>query len=210
MSFIETIAPAAASGDVHGMYERQQGRWGYVPNYARTFSARPDLMPLWADLLAGIRRHIEPRRFELATVAAAAALGSSSCSLAHGKLLCHFLPQETVAGIARAAASGTGVPALPGLSALDQAIVGFAARAARSPGTTRQEDIEALRAGGMSDAEIFDVAAAVAGRCFFAGLIESLGTQPDTALGALEPALRDALTVGRPVSEIASEALPAV
>ena len=78
MSFIDTIHPHEADGDVRAMYERQQRAWGYVPNYAKLFSHRPQVMAAWADLIAVIRRPVHPRTFELVTFAAAYALGSSS------------------------------------------------------------------------------------------------------------------------------------
>lgn len=78
------------------MYERQQVKYGYVPNYAKVFGHRPEIMGLWADLLAGIRRHIEPRRFELVTSAAALTMLNSYCALAHGKALTKYLPAEEV------------------------------------------------------------------------------------------------------------------
>jgi uncharacterized peroxidase-related enzyme len=205
MSFIETTAPADASGELREMYLRQQGKWGYVPNYARVFSARPELMPLWAELLAGIRRHIEPRRFELATLAAAAALGSSYCALAHGTALIRHLSPASVAAIAGAAARDEQLPPLPELSPADHAIVRFAARAARRPARIDAADIDALRAAGLHDAEIFDLAATVAARCFFAGLVESLGTRADAAYAGMQPELRDALTMGRPIATTPGE-----
>ena len=87
MSFLKTTPPSEATGAVRALYERQQGGWGFVPNYARPFSHRPEIMSLWADLQRGIRSHVAPRRFELVTLAAALALRSSYCSLAHGKAL---------------------------------------------------------------------------------------------------------------------------
>ena len=41
MSFIETTAVEDAEGAVREMYERQQAAWGYVPNYAKSFSPPP-------------------------------------------------------------------------------------------------------------------------------------------------------------------------
>ena len=44
-------------------------------------------------------------------------------------------------------------------------------------------------------------AAAAAARCFFSGLLDALGVRADASYRELDPALRDALTVGRPVAE---------
>lgn len=62
-------------------------------------------------------------------------------------------------------------------------------------------DIEVLRSHGYCDEEIFDLAAAGAARCFFSKLLDALGVQADSTFNDLDPALRRALTVGRPVAD---------
>ncbi len=100
MSFIQTIPPCRATDQVRTMYERQQAKFGYVPNYAKVFSHRPELMTTWAGLLSGIRRPVDARRFELVTLAAARASQNSSCSLAHGQALSEFFSTEEIQAIA--------------------------------------------------------------------------------------------------------------
>ena len=98
MPFIDTVSGLQAEGAVREMYRRQQARYGYVPGFATVFSHRPELMALWAQLLAGIRRHIAPREFELATLSTAHALKNSPCALAHGQALRkHFSVEAIVA-----------------------------------------------------------------------------------------------------------------
>ena len=87
MAFIRTIPVTEASGEVRDMYERTQASLGYVPNYAQAFSLRPAVMAAWSNLLSSIRANLDPRRYELVTLAAARALGSSYCSLAHASAL---------------------------------------------------------------------------------------------------------------------------
>ena len=94
MSFIATIAPDAADGETAEMYRRQQANWGFVPNYAKVFSHRPEIMARWGALLAEIKRPMDPRRFELVTFAAAHALGNTACALAHGKALRRVLQRR--------------------------------------------------------------------------------------------------------------------
>ena len=62
-----------------------------------------------------------------------------------------------------------------------------------------QADIERLRGLGLSDADILDVVLAAAARCFFSKVLDAVGCDPDAAFNELEPELRDALTVGRPI-----------
>src|SRR5436190_9074295 len=100
MTFIRTTRPAAARDDVAAMYRRQQDGWGYVPNYARVFSHRPEVMARWGALLTEIKRPMDRRRFELATFAAAHELRNSACALAHGRVLREFFDDETLIAIA--------------------------------------------------------------------------------------------------------------
>ena len=44
MAFIKTVPTTEAQGDVLAMYERQEGEWGYVPDYAKVFCHRPEVM----------------------------------------------------------------------------------------------------------------------------------------------------------------------
>jgi len=87
MAFISTVPPADATGDVRAMYERSQARMGYVPNYAKAFSHRPAVMAGWEALLTSVRASLDPRRYELVTLAAARVLRSTYCALAHGRIL---------------------------------------------------------------------------------------------------------------------------
>jgi hypothetical protein len=64
-----------------------------------------------------------------------------------------------------------------------------------------EADIVRLRSLGLSDAEIFDVVAAAAMRCFFSKTLDGLGVRPDARYAELDPELRDALTVGRPIAD---------
>lgn len=201
MAFIDTIAPADATGEVETMYRRQQNKFGYVPNYAKVFCHRPELMKLWADLQVGIRRHVEPRRFELVTLAAAHALGSSYCSLAHGKVLTeHYSPEQ----VQRIAGEADPAPLTPA----ERAMVRYARKVARDASSVTAADVAELKAHGLTDAEIFDVAAMAAGRAFLSKLVDGLGAEPDAPFLEIDEALRESLTVGRAIDQAAPERLP--
>jgi uncharacterized peroxidase-related enzyme len=200
MAFIDTTDANDAAGDVRAMYERQQKSWGYVPNYAKLFSHRPPVLGAWADMIAVIRAPVDTRTFELVTFAAACALGSSSCSLAHGKkLLERFLSPTEVAALAGGREADTT------LSAGEVAMVRFARKLVRESSTVTQSDVDAMRANGIDDSRIFDIACIAAGRAFFANLVEGLGALPDPALGDLAPELVWRLAVGRAVDREPSQ-----
>ncbi len=70
--FIDTVAEANAVGEVADMYAGDREANGYVPNYTKTFSRRPELYGAWATLNKTIKSHLDLRLYELATLAAAA------------------------------------------------------------------------------------------------------------------------------------------
>ncbi len=47
---------------------------------------------------------------------------------------------------------------------------------------------------------VLDVILAAAARCFFSSVLDAVGAEPDVAFQSLDPAVRDALTVGRPIA----------
>jgi len=75
----------------------------------------------------------------------------------------------------------------------------FACAVAHDASAITADDVKELTRQGFSDAEVFDIAVTAAGRAFFTKVIESLGVATDSPARAMDPALREALTVGRPV-----------
>jgi alkylhydroperoxidase family enzyme len=87
-----------------------------------------------------------------------------------------------------------------GLSTAEVAVMDLADKVAADAASITPEDIDALRSHGLTDAEITDVVLAAAARCFFSKVLDALGAEPDHRFEALDPATRDALTVGRPIA----------
>lgn len=194
MAFISTVPVQTADGEVREMYQLNQADSSYVPNHTKIFSHRPQVNAAWGALLGSIRANLELRRYELVTLAAARALRSSYCSLAHGKILRdRFFGPERLEVIAEDFTQA-------GLEPVDVAIMAFAEQIARDATAVTASDIQGLRDHGLSDAEIFDVAAAASVRCFFSKLLDALGVEPDVAYAELEDGLRQQLTVGRPIA----------
>src|SRR6266496_2253768 len=198
MAFLRTIPPADAAGPVREMYEQAQSRFGYVPNWTQAFSLRPEMLDGWTALLRSVQSNLSVRHYELATLAAARALNSSYCALAHGSVLA-----DKVFDAATVAAIATDALDTP-LEARERAVMLFAEKIARSADQITSADIEALRSHGYRDEEIFDLAAAAAARCFFSKLLDAVGVRPDSVFNNLDPPLRRALTVGRPVDDLPS------
>ena len=194
MALIDTVPEAQAHGDVARMYEQNRAARGYVPNYVKAFSHRTQVMEAWANLLGSVRSTLDTRRYELVTLAAAKALKSSYCMLAHGSVLLEYYDAAQLTQIAEDYTQA-------GLSPEDVVMMAFAEKIVCDATSVTAEDTEGLRSHGFSDEEIFDVAAVASARCFFSKLLDALGAEPDAHYLGLEPSLRQALTVGRPISE---------
>jgi uncharacterized peroxidase-related enzyme len=196
MSFTTPIAESDATGATAEMYATEHERVGYLPRYAQAFGDRPGVYRAWRQLIGEVSSSMPTRRFELVTLAAARELRSTYCSVAHGAILANrFLRVDEVTQLAKG-----GVP--DALDEGERAVVAFAAKAARGPADITAEDVDSMRSHGLDDAEILDVVLATAARCFFSTVLEATGTQADAVYyGQLDPVLRDALTVGRPIAD---------
>ena len=194
MTYLQTVPPEEAAGEVKAMYGTDLAAQGYVANYTRAFSARPDVWQRWLELKNAVASGMDPRLYELVTVAVATAIRSSYCSLVHGRILAtSYYPPGVVASIA---ADDTGDV----LGAADAAAVRFARKVAEQADKITQEDIGELRGLGFSDADVFNIILAAAARCFFSKVLDATGTLPDAALHEIPDQLRTVLTVGRDVA----------
>ena len=188
MAFIETPAESP-------LYEADLAAQGYVFNYMRVLAHRPDVVEAWKGLMLTVRGHMDLRRYELATLAAARAIRSSYCCLAHAKILVskEFITQDEVVDVL----AGGGP-----LDDVDRAVMAYAAKVATDASAITQADVDELKAVGLSDQEILDVALTAGLRCFFSKTLDAVGAMPDAQFReffADEP--REALTVGRPVAD---------
>lgn len=192
MSFIKTTAPKDAKGEVREMYERQQAHWGFVPNYAKVFCHRPEVLARWGKLLAEIKRPMSKRMFELVTFAAAVELRHTACALAHGKALTEFFAPEEVTPIKDREYSDS-------ITEAEQAMIEFARKVASDASRITSSDVDMLKKHGFTDEEIFDIAATSAGRAFFTKLLDALGVEVDSTFLKLDESFRQPLTLGRPI-----------
>ena len=193
MAFIDTIREEDAGDAVKRMYAEDTKTRGYLPNYSRIFCHRPHVKEAWNNLQKAIRSTMDARRYELVTVAAARAMQSSYCLLAHGSILLkQFLGPEQVASIASANRA-------TGLTDAEIAMMAFADKLVRNASSVTRGDVEHLRAVGFTDPEIFDITVAATARCFFSKTLDALGAEPDRAYLSLDEQVRHELTIGRPI-----------
>lgn len=172
--------------------EAQRAAWGFVPDYTGCFASRPRVADAWLELAKTIREPMDRRRFELVTVAAARARRSTYCAVAHSKFLRDVCDDQPTLDALLTDPTGET------LSEEDAAVYRFASQIARDPASIVKGDIDALRAVGLDDAAIADIAYTVGLRLFFTTVLDSLGAHLDAATAAeFDSAALDLLTVGR-------------
>jgi alkylhydroperoxidase family enzyme len=163
-------------------------------NYERAFAERPEVYAAWAQLNGSIKGGMDLRRYELATLAAARRLRSSYCCLAHGTVLLERFgePVREIALDHRAA----------GLDDVDIAVMDLAERVVDDATSIGDPELQRLRDLGLSEGESMDVVLAAAARCFFSKTLDALDVRPDASYSELDPELREALVVGRPIADV--------
>jgi alkylhydroperoxidase family enzyme len=164
-----------------------------VPNYERAFNDHPAVYAAWAQLIGAIRAEMDPRRYALVTLAAARAIRSSYCSLAHGKFLEEEFGESVVAIVDD--------PRVAGLPEVDIAVMHLAEKVATDAPSVTDEDRRRLHELGLTERDVAHVVFAAAARCFFAKALDGLGARPDASFNDLSDELRAVLVVGTPIAE---------
>lgn len=181
MAFIESIDDTGDAGPQRNM--------------RGVFAHRPAVFAAWRQLLGAITEEMDERLYELVTLAAAGSLRSSYCALAHGSVLLErHVSEAELLMLALEPDSAL-------LTPVESAAMRFARKVVEDATSVSAEDIGELRQLGLSEAEIFDIAAAAAARCFFSKTLDALGVQPDPEYASLAPELREVLVTGRPIAE---------
>jgi uncharacterized peroxidase-related enzyme len=196
MAYIETLSKTEASGTIKALYETAEQDSGYIPNYLKLFSHRPEVYKGWQNLIESIRGNMSLRRYELVTLAAARKLQGTYCMLAHSDA---FLNSgEVNAAQLMAIADDYHYAEL----APDEiAIMEFAEKIITQSCSVTQADVDHLKSFGLTDAEILDITLATAARSFFSKTLDALNAEPDEKYRGFDDTLRTALAVGRPFAE---------
>ena len=190
------LAAPPESTLARAMYDDEREAMGYVMNNSRLWARGPQLKEELFDLLAGFTRlgRLTFRERAVLVTATASAFGDSYCALAWGSKLAETADPE----LAAAVVDGTD----DGLSESEAALAAWARRVTRDPSGTTQTDVDALRAVGFDDDQVFAITGYVALRLAFSTVNSALGARPDAELAAATPpSVRRAVGFGRePVS----------
>lgn len=196
MSFIETIPRSEAGGSVRELYDSAEEKLGYIPNYLKVFSHRPEVYKAWQALNAAVRSSMTLRRYELVTLAAARKLGGTYCMLAHGWTMIQQgeLDHSQLAALAKDGSESHFTPE-------EIEVMRFAEKVVIDASGMTQADADRLKQFGLADAEILDITLAASARCFFSKTLDALNVEPDAIYLSLGRELCDALAVGRQYGE---------
>jgi uncharacterized peroxidase-related enzyme len=185
--FIQTVSEAEADGKLREIYEGDRKNMGYVPNHAKVFSLRPEVLEAWRTFQVSIRKNLRLRPYELVTFAAAMALKCRYCLLAHGTILIkngvsldqlrRILMDFRDAGLERA----------------EVVMMEFAQKIIRNANEISQADIDSLREVDFNDVEILDITLVATMRSFASKTFDALGAKPDSVYEELEQQLNDLL-----------------
>ena len=186
MSIVRTVPEDEATGVIAEIYRPDVADQGFVASHTKVMALRPDALQAAQQLGAAIVAGLGVRRYELATLAAARALGSEHCLLAHGRKSLGIMSADELAAIARDHRAA-------GLCDADVELMAFAEKLATDAPSMTDDDSRRLREAGFSDEEIVSVALAAGFRCFFSKVLQALAVDVDEVTPGLDPELRDAL-----------------
>ena len=187
LMFIQTIPEAEAEGKLGAIYEGDIQSMGYVPNHAKVFSLRPDVLEAWRAFQGSIRKNLRLRRYELVTLAAAMELKCRYCLLAHGAILLKngISPDQLRKILTNFRDAG--------LEPGEVAMMEFAQKIIRDASEITRADIDVLRALDLEDVEILDITLTATMRSFASKTFDALGAGPDAVYAELEHELSDLL-----------------
>jgi uncharacterized peroxidase-related enzyme len=148
---------------------------GRVIPYYRAYSVSP--RPLHAHLdfygAVGAPGTLSKLRKEMIATAVSADNGCEHCTQLHGGFLGKLTPDKA---LVRALMTD---PASAPLESADRALIAYALKLTRTPREMRPIDVEALRAAGFSEEEIFEAAFLTAYFNYTNRVAEGLGVEPE-------------------------------
>jgi uncharacterized peroxidase-related enzyme len=185
--FIKTIPASEATGKLRELYDNDIKDLGIASNTTRTLSLFPETWESFRGLIAGIRKHIRLRDYELTTFAAAKEMGCTFCLLAHGAILRkNFFTAEQLEAIAKDFHHA-------GLAEKEVVMMEYAQKVVREASSTTQDDFDKLRTVGWTDEDILGITLTAAARSYASKVFDALGADPDVIYKELDEETHHAL-----------------
>ena len=175
---IDTPDLADTTGLARRRYDDDLANDGFVFAHTRAMAVNPEALQAFEDLIRAVVPSIGLRSYELATLAAARAIGSTHCMLAHARrsLRVEALSEDEVSAVLDGSACET-------LTASDRAIVEFATQLSSDASAMTDADTLTLRNVGFSDRQIVDITLAASVRNYFSRALQALAAPIDEVTG---------------------------
>jgi len=173
--------------------EKARGPGGYVMNLEHAWAWRPDVAEAFVAMRQQLTSNsaLSAREIAVLVCASVSTLRDRYCSLAWGRRLARLCSAGIAADVLRGLDNAE-------LTQREIALARWARQVARDPNATTGAQVDALRAAGLSDREIFEATVYVALRLAFSTVNDALGAQPDGELVEAAPeAVREAIPCGR-------------
>jgi uncharacterized peroxidase-related enzyme len=179
MAILKVTPEAEASGLTAEIYDADRRSLGHVPSHTKAMSLNPEAYLAWESLTQAISTSLGLRWYELVTLAAAQAIGSTHCRLAHGKKTLTIIPEEHLCAIAIDFHDAD-------LPEAEVAMMDYAVKLSTDAAAMDDGDAQRLRDVGFSDREIADITMAAAARNFFSRALLALNVELDVPEGMSE------------------------
>ncbi len=189
--YIATVEPSQASGEIAELYAGEIASMGMVMQATQCWTARPDVaMPVEA-LLHRIRDgfSLGLLNFRLVTFIAARHVPSSYCSHVYFRVLSGMIGREQALAIHRDYRNA-------GLEPWQVEMLAYAEQITRDASKITQADIDRLRATGLSDLNIADIALAASFRNFLSRYFDAVGARAEPQFLDDDPVVQSELAVG--------------
>lgn len=187
MSILKTVPEEQATGLVAELYDDDVQDLGYVPSHTKAMALNPEAVKAFEQLIRAVAGPMNKRRYELVTLAAAGAIGSQACRVAHSRKSLKYMDEAEIAAVLRDFHSA-------GLTEAEVAMMEFAQKLSRDSSAMTDADSQRLRDLGFDDREIVDIALAAAARNYYSRALQALAVEVDVPPD-LSPELRAALQV---------------
>lgn len=174
MPWIEPVAPEEASHELRTTYEEIRRQRGRIANVYLVQSHNPPALRAHLDLYMSLlyrKGGLSRAQREMIGVLVSSLNGCRYCVVHHAEALARYeSSSEVMEALQRDA---RGAP----LSDADRAMLAYAAKLTRDPGTMGEKDVEDLRANGFDDEAILDINLIASYFSFVNRLVQGLGVE---------------------------------
>ncbi len=177
MSYIDIVAESDAQGELAALYKKYGNPDGSVDNVLKVHSLNPPSLAAHCQLYVQACHRPGPvsrAEREMVGVVVSRINGCVYCRTHHAEGLRRLLPEDRrrVADMLE-----RGDESDAPLTDRERAMIGYASKLTRDPGEITRADIDAMRAAGLTDREILDVAQVAAYFAYANRIVLGLGAR---------------------------------